>query len=252
MPYKRRRSTSVRPSKRARYATKNYAVGYKTGVYKRKRYNRSKFAKAVKKVLLKTCETKYVSKSISTTNFYHDTLKGINLWDGGATTLFPPQGDSDGNRNGDEIYVTGIMIRGVFTVPYDRRNMRMRMWFVPHNTNQGDPTVQSQFMHNITGNTLLDPIQADRWKGTQYLGDFTCKSTDQLTSAGNDKTIFFKKWLPIKRKVTFKEDSSQVPVSGMKESGYLVVTQYDTVTTLTTDVLITSSEISATLYFKDP
>lgn len=208
--------------------------------------------KLIKNVTLKQSETKYVSKSISVINFYHDTFKGINLWDASNTQIFPAQGTSDGHRNGDEIYLTGIMIRAVFVVPFDRRNMRLRMWFVPHNPVQGDPTVQANFQHNITGNIFLDPIQTDRYKGVKYLGTYRCLSSDQTTTAGSDKTILFKRWLPINRKITFQQDNSQAVVSGLKERGYIICTQYDTTTTLTTDVLITSMEMAATLYFKDP
>lgn len=208
--------------------------------------------KLIKQVTLSQSETCYRSKSVQVLNYYHDTVRPIDIWGPGNLSLWPPQGLSDGERKGDEIYTTGIMYRGVFQIPFDRRNTQFKMWYVPYNTEQGDSAVYNNFFHNVTGDGIIDPVQTDRWKGIKYLGKFKARSVDQnLTEVGNDKTIHIKRWIPIKKKITFINDGSQQP-SNMQEVGRLIVLPYDAISTFTTDIVITRSENCFTLYFKDP
>lgn len=207
--------------------------------------------KLIKGVTLKQAETCYRSKSVSIPNYFHDVLKPIDIWGPTNVGIWPNQGAGDGERRGDEIYLTGIMYRGVFQVPHDRRNVAFKMWYVPFNTEQGDPATYSNFFHNITGDGMIDPVQTDRWRGLRYLGKFRCRSVDQATGDPNDKTIHVKRWIPMKRKVRFIQDSSQQP-SNMPEVGRIMVLAYDTITTLITDIVITRSENCFTIYYKDP
>lgn len=222
------------------------------------KYSKKRFNRRVRKALLQTTETGYKTKVVVSgagSGINHDTLRKYVLWDVSDYSIFPTQGLGDGNRIGDEIYVTGMMIRATFQVPYDRRNTKIRLWYVPYNTDQGFPDQQSQFMHNVTGNTFLDPIQTKRWPGVKYLGQYQVKSTDQPHIIGEtlqDKTIMVKKWLPIYRKVAFKEDGSVVPVSGLKEHGWLIASAYDSITSATTDTVVSRCEMSCTMYYKDP
>lgn len=208
--------------------------------------------KLIKGVTLKQSETCYKSLARSVPNLFHDVLTQVSVWDPSSGGLFPSQGPGDGQRRGDEIYLTGIMYRGIFQVPHDRRNMRFKMWFLQHNSSQGSPGTYGQFFHNITGDGMIDPVQTDRWKGVRYLGTFKCSASDQATGDPNDKTIHVKRWIPLKRKVTFTEDGSVIPASGLKEEGSILIMPYDTITTLITDIVITRSEHCFTLYFKDP
>lgn len=204
--------------------------------------------------MLKTTETGYKSLTVAQgtgASINHDTLKGFQLWSSTLTSLFPSQGLGDGNRIGDEIYVTGMKIRFQFEMPHDRRNTKIKLWYVPYNSDQGAPVTQSEFQHNVTGNTFLDPIQNKRWVGTKYLGMYQLKATDQTTGV-QDKTLFIEKWIPIYRKVTFKEDGSSVIASGLKEQAAIIATAYDTYSTFQTDTVVSRGEIQCTLYYKDP
>lgn len=254
--------TAAAARRAARFAALRTArrVGMKVGGAggRRTRRGRTRFARKVRRVLLKTTESCYKSIEIpgadggGLSGCNHNTLKNYVIWGGSANfySLFPSQGLSDGERIGDEIYVTGIMLRATFQIPADRRNTRFKLWLVPHSDKQGDPANYPSFFHNITGNGFLDPIQTDRWKGIKYLGMYKCSSVDQ--EPAEDKTVMVKKWIPIYRKVTFQSDGSQVIASGLDENCYLSVLPYDTVTTLVTDTVITRVEASATLYYKCP
>ena len=95
-----------------------------------------------------------------------------------ADTIWPAVGDGDANRTGDMIQATGMKIRGVFEIPNDRFNMRMKIWYVQWNTGDGTPSTQSEFFHNISGNIMLDPIQNKRFRSIKYLGEIKCRPTD--------------------------------------------------------------------------
>lgn len=123
-------------------------------------------------------------------------------------TIFPSQGLGDGERNGDEIYVKGIMVRMIFQIPHDRRNTKFKLWYVPYNSVQGNLAVAADFMHVSANNTMLDFIQTDRWKGIKYIGQYRCSAADMITGS-QDKIVMVKKWIPINRKVTFISDASQ-------------------------------------------
>lgn len=205
---------------------------------------------------MKTTETCYKSKTIAqgtAAAINHDTLRKFIIYDTGNTQIFPAQGLGDGQRVGDEIFVTGIMIRCTFEMPYDRRNAKIKLWSVPYNASQGDPGIQAQFQHNVSGNTFVDPVQSKRWKGIKYLGMHQLRGTDQTTGEfGGDKTIVKKFWLPIYKKVTFTEDGSTIPASGIPTDWAIVATAYDTYSTFQTDTIVTRGEMVATLYYKDP
>lgn len=242
--YKKYRSYSNHSKRRA--GKLGYASG-KTG----RRGRSSGFARSVRKVLLQTTEGRYKSRAVDGTTMNHDVLTEIPIWTESTTGIWPSQGLTDGERTGDEIYTTGIMARLVLQVPHDRRNVKIKMWFLPYNSSQGVPTTKTDLFHAVSNNVMVDPIQTDRWKGIKYLGMHTCKAVDQTTGT-QDKTIILKKWIPLKRKVTFQSDGVALPCSGVPERGTLVFACYDSIASLTTDMLITNSECAYTLYFKSP
>jgi len=233
--------------KKARYSTASRTAGGR----RKSRGKKGSFAKAVKKVILSTAEKCW--KSVSTDGFVmkHDLATQNYFWDlsGGYTTLFPAQGNSDSDRKGDEIYAQGIMLRAVLQVPFDRRNVRIKAWFVQFDNSQGDPGDKTQFFHSISNNTMIDPLQSDRFPGTRYLGMFSCRPSDSVDVT--DKTILIKKWLPWKKKLHFKTDASTVPTN-IKNRGAVIWCAYDTVTSSILDTVVTATEVCYTLYYRDP
>lgn len=259
MPYKRKGSGRGGPMRKKAFTVVRYKRGPGPGVSyaggRRTKRGRSKFQRSVRRALLNTTETCYKSVTVAQgtgASINHDTLKKWELWnDVGSPSFMPAQGLGDGNRIGDEIYVTGIRIRGQFEMPQDRRNAKIKLWFVQWDNQQGDPAIQANFQHNTSGNTFIDPIQTKRYPGIKYLGMHQLRATDQTTGT-QDKTLFFNKWIPIYRKVSFKEDGSLACVAGLKTYGSLVATAYDTYSTFQTDTVVSRGEITATVYYKDP
>lgn len=225
----------------------------------------TRFQRAVRSVIFRTTEKKYKLATIqgpvdsnlnyNGTPWYHNALYVINLWNVNAGAsglrLFPSQGSSDGERIGDEIYVSGIKVRLILNLPADRRTTSVKVWYVPHDVKQGDPTIAGSFFHTGVGNTQIDQVQTDRWLGTKLLGTFRNNDPDN-TTAGAHGQIFMDLWIPIKRKVTFNNDGVQVFASGLKDVGNLLFAPYDKIGTLTSDIVVNNMQGTATLHYKDP
>lgn len=208
--------------------------------------------KLIKGVTLKQAETCYRTYKLESFTCYHNSIIRPHLWYPNnpiGNNMWPTQGNTDGNRQGDEIIVQGIRLRMVLNVPYDRRNTQFRMFFIMYNSTQGDPLNRTDFLHDITGNIMLDPIQTDRWPGVKYLGTYYCKGKD--LQGTDHHTILINRWISMKRKVKFNSDGDVMP-SNLKENGAIVILPYSTTGALTTDQVATNCQMTATLYFKDP
>lgn len=212
----------------------------------------------VRKVIGNQKETKYRTKaSSSNVGYKHDLVSvGSTVWETGATgsnNIWPNQGTDDNQRVGDEIYAKGLMVRGMLQVPYDRRTVKVDVYWLPYNSAQGDPTSDAasagDLFHPVSGNKLLDPVQIRRWPGLIKLGRYCCRATDQAMSNGLDKTITFQKYISLGKKINFC-GTSQIP-SNMPELGRILLVPYDTISTSTLDTVITRSEIATTLYFTE-
>jgi hypothetical protein len=157
------------------------------------------------------------------------------------------------------------MLRAVFDVPWDRKNVKLKAFFIPYNSDQGGVDTYSNVFHNITGNARLDPVQKKRYPGMKYLGTYqieterapyyTYSGGDQTPAASvissNTGTICIKKWIPMyNKKLFFRSDATNQP-SNLKEAGAIVLAPYSTINTTTLDNVILSGEMSATVYFKD-
>ena len=140
--------------------------------------------KIIKATQLKMAETKYKTKSYAVSNLYHDNLYDFQFWDSsGSANIFPAQGTTDSHRLGERIMAQGIRLRMAFQIPWDRRNLQIKMWFVPFNSSQGTPTNYSDFFHSVIGNSQLDPIQNKRWPGVKFLGTFSVRPKDRDSSS---------------------------------------------------------------------
>lgn len=232
------------------------------------------FAKAVKKVILSTAESKYRSVRMTdcyttssvgtvipmtqwvgvTGAFYvnHNRLFRFNIFSNNNPDVnkhpVPSQGNGDGQRNGDEIYAKGIKLRMCLTNGTDHHNAKWRFWLVEWNTVQGDPCVYDNMFHNVSGNLMLDAIQTDRFRATK-IGDYRYRSTDISPSVNGE--ILVSKWIPFKRKLCFTADDSIVIAKGMKEALTIVGVCYDSQNT-SQEISIGGITCHATLYYGDP
>lgn len=261
----KRRYTSGRFSRRVR---RRVPLRGKRPSWRRK-YLRGRrgFAKAVKSVILKTAESKYVSRAIQANSAYdvtwggfavnHNAIVEFTLINNTAPSVndlsYIPQGDADSNRNGDEIYSTSITVRSAISIPASRKNTTLKWYLLEYNSVQGTPTTYGDLFHNTTGSVLLDPVQRDRWK-LKYLATQRVQARDVLVDpAGtvNDVNINFVKKIPFKRHLCFQKDDSNIIVKGMKERLSLICVAYDMngSSTLSTCAYV---KMQGTINYRDP
>ncbi len=249
--------------------------------YSKKRYSRkatvskrvkaaprsmAKLARTIKAIQLKEQETNYKTIQPTIGALKHDSINEFSMWSS-STSVFPSQGAGDGNRIGDRIYPKGIRVRMCLDVPWDRKNVKVKAYYLPYNSDQGTPTSYGDLFHNVVGNSRIDPIQFKRWKGIKYLGTYKPRDNDasywrNIPSsvnvgdppanrlASNTASIYINKFIPINRKVWFLNDASIQP-SNLKENGSVLLLPYSTINTATTDNVILSGEGAFTVYYKD-
>ena len=218
--------------------------------------------KLIKDIQLKEQETNYKTIQPSIGALNHDSINEFKMWSS-STSVFPAQGTGDGNRIGDRIYPKGIRVRMCLDVPWDRKNVKVKAYYLPYNSDQGDPTTYNQLFHDVVGNSRIDPIQFKRWKGIKYLGTFkprdndasvyfTYKNTEDAPTelATNTATIYINRFIKINRKVWFNSDASLQP-SNLKENGSILLLPYASINTGTLDNVILSGEGAFTVYYKD-
>lgn len=202
----------------------------------------------VKKITLNQAETKYSTKSITFTELYHNSLNnfGTNILAG-----LPNQGTGDGDRVGDSINMVGIKFRLMLGQKGDRPNVSFRVFVVSYeDSTSGNPTAYNDFFHNVSGNALLDPVQYKRF---HVLKQFTVRNTKgsvDTFNAAKEYTRSVQFWVPYKKKVQFRGDSSILPVN-IPEHMNVIVVPYDAQGTLVSDNIAYGTG-AATIYYKDP
>ena len=229
---------------------------------------RKGFAKKVKDVILKTAETKFLSRLLTDTSMSegpgvptryimrHNQIEHFHIFNNtnpdAVKHPIPIQGDGDGARNGDEIYATGVRLAGSIQMGAGDKHSQFRMFLVENNDQVYSAgagiSTKNQTMHTVTGSTIMDTFQHDRVK-PKYLGTLRVPSRDVLDSA--DGSITFKYWLPLKRKFTFRQDDSPALAMGLKNKYTLMILPYKAVGTIDATA-IGEIQVAATLYYKDP
>ena len=224
----------------------------------------SNMRKMIKNVQLSQAETNYKSLAVTSSGMKHDLIYSFPLW-GPLSSVFPTQGTGDDQRVGDRITASSIKIRLCMDVPWDRKNVKVKLYYLPYNSDQGSPTSYGSLFNNITGNSMLDPINFKRWKGIQYLGMYRPRDNDAApygTYGGNEgapgasslstntASIVINKTIKLGRKAWFQDGTDQQP-SNFRENGTILVLPYATTNTATTDTIIEKMEGAYTLYYKD-
>ncbi|PAT00928.1 hypothetical protein CI105_09295 [Candidatus Izimaplasma bacterium ZiA1] len=219
---------------------------------------RSNLIKTIKDINISMAERKYLSKNLAsgTGVMNHNQIYQFHCWGPTGNTLnaLPSTGNTDSTRIGDRIYLEGFMLRASLAVAGDRRNTKVAVYFVPHNSEQGDPS--SDLFHNVTGSTQVDPLQKKRYPKAKLLGVFRVEPSNQwylgsnATVAENTGTMSINRFIPVKKKVFFIADASIKP-SNLQEYGTICFCPYQNWKTLSTDNLITGGDINITAYFKD-
>ena len=174
-------------------------------------------------------------------NLNHNTIaaKVINL-----AQAMPGQGVQDEQRVGDQINVSGWLLRMVIRQKADRPNMTFKYWIVE--VPKGETYVYNSWFDNVTNNTMLDKINTDNcrvkksgtWK--PYTGAMA-NATDQFT---------FVKQIFISNKKLYKFTRNGSQVHDQKDL-YILLVAYNAYGSLLTDTIATYEMVS-TVYFKDP
>ena len=203
---------------------------------------------------------KYKSATIETGVLNHNTVTEFNVWGptGNVFNVLPSVGNNDSERIGDRIFAKGIMLRSQVQLTWDRKSTRLAVYWVPHNSEHGEP--YADLFHHISGMTILDPIQKKRYPKAKLVGIYKVDANDQSTgsyggtigtpNANDQKIIFWKYYLPLNKKVYFKDEETSVPTN-LHEYGTFCLCPFDKTLAFHTDNVILSGTINATLYYKD-
>lgn len=220
----------------------------------------------IRNVQLSQAETNFKTLAVASAAMNHDTIYSFPIW-GPLGSVFPVQGTTDHQRIGDRITAMSMKIRMCITIPWDRQNVKLKMYYLPYNSDQGDPTDKAQLFHSLVGNTMVDPIQFKTWKGIQYLGTYRPKDNDAkswVTQGGhqvpddppanrlasNDATIYVNKTIKFNRRAWFRDAVGSQPMN-FKENGTILILPYASTNTATTDTVVRAMEGAYTLYYKD-
>jgi len=222
---------------------------------------KGRFVRKVNRAILRMADTRSVNKTwtfgqtggTAVRSFNHDTLYECILGSTGGNTSIPTGtsgGSADSQRNGGEVYSIGFQVSGMFSFPFDRRNTQVKIWLVEYNSNAGTVTNAGEFFKNVTGNDQLDPINNDRFPGVRLLKTLRLTARD-LQDASKNGSVYYKLWIPFKRKLRYSTNGLGNPVSGMRENLSLVMGCYDTFGALVTDTLIVDHDQRVSWFYKD-
>jgi len=221
---------------------------------------RSNLTKLIKDIQLGEAEMKYKTETIETGVLNHNSVTEFNCWGptGNVFDILPKTGNTDEQRIGDRIYAKGIMLRAQVQLTWDRKSTKLAVYWVPHNSEQGAPS--TDLFRNVSGMTILDPLNKKQFPKAKYLGTYKTEANDQSTGnyggsigtpqANDQKVIFFKKFIPLDKKVYFKANGLTTPTN-LPEYGTICLCPFDKTLAYSTDNLILSGTLNATLYYKD-
>lgn len=219
----------------------------KSAYSKRKKtsYKRGSFAKRVRSVVLKTCETKHKNYNFGKNEYYHNIFITHHL---NNMSCMPQQESGSMERIGDEINVSGWMVRMMLGQKADRPNVSWRYLVVkvPKNTSY----VYGNWFENITNNILLDPVNK---RLVTVLASGIWKHTTTSLEVGEtpkEQTYAHKLWIPYKKTIKFGPSEGALPITDPFDV-YMLIAAFDAYGTLFTDN-IGYAQTCSTIYYKDP
>jgi hypothetical protein len=218
-------------------------------------------------VIKRTAEPKFIhwdigaaSEAYGPSTLAHNSFNQWTIYSVASSStnlnLFPHVGDGRADRNGNEIYGKGFMLRGSFNFAGDRRGTTLRFYLIaPSQVTEG-PTYDKVF-ENITNNVELDPLDKANFPSTKYLGSYKIPDRSAPTAGIDgtyeliDSNLIFKKWIPFARKIKFKASNSNEPTN-IPPYMQLAVTAYDHNSALETDTCVKNIDLVASFYYSDP
>lgn len=232
------------------------------GKYSRK--GRRSFQSRVKKVLMKTSETKYYDIGFENEQLYHNCgtfqllfpgyIRAISQWFNPWSVI--QKGTNRFNRIGDKITPRGMSIKLWLGNKRDRPNLQYRIIVaILPKVVAGDITIPRfdpfQIPNSgLLGNYMLSP--ADHDKGVKFLYDrvFTVQQNTAFADANHAREIhaYKKLWIKRKRSRDIVYDTTSTDIVNKPLAVYVI--PYDSYGTLNTDNIASCAGYMR-MYYKD-
>lgn len=218
----------------------------------KKTYNGKSLIKLIKRVAIKTSETKFGSQQIENSQLYHNG--GVaGTWMQLNNLLASAQSANQQSRIGDKVFGKGLSIHLWLSNKLDRPNVMYRVILYTCPYDQYTSASPSNFWQGLHANKMIDYVNTDKYKIIKSKlikplpGDFSLEA-----SASNKEHSTELKWyIPLKNKpITYSADAGAVP-NNQNAIYNIGVIAYDAYGSLPTDN-IASFSIVYKFYFKDP
>lgn len=215
---------------------------------RRPAYTGKSLVSLIKKVSLRTQETKHVIRSIlNNSPIFHNSFNRI-----AANLCYSEQGITDSGTNvlcriGDTVTPVGVKLFVQLTQPSDRPNVTFKLVVVKFWGGVNPPVTIPQI--GISGCVMLDPLDTEKCSVVKSW-DFKAGDNYYNGTAASSKQMgkFFTLWLPLPKKpFVYAGDNSTL---GKTYQLSLGIAAFDVQTTLPTDVIGYVS-IQSQFYFKD-
>ncbi|KAJ1463805.1 hypothetical protein T484DRAFT_3650080 [Baffinella frigidus] len=254
MPKRGRSQSRTRQTKRAR---KNPYTRKRPAYERRAASSSRRFNKQVLNVIKRTAEPKELHTKLTSINtMNHNSFNIQAMYDrNGSHATWPLQGDGTNQRNGNEIYAKGFMIRGSMCFAGDRRGSTLRFYLV----NPKDNTVllnYEKMFQPITNSVAIDPLNRTNYPSAKLIGTYTVPDVSAPTMSvdGNfeliDTNVLIKKWIPFNKKIKFL-DGTNAPTN-INAYMALIVTCYDHNSASETDECVKATDLMMSFYYSDP
>jgi len=245
--------------------------------YKRKRYSRTprrtgrfsrkkSFVARVKKVIMKTSETKYYDDALDNVPLNHNVgfYQGLVPYVGSVPWFFNiwrniSPGPLRDQRIGDKISPVGISMKLWIANKFDRPNVlhRIIIAVLPKEYNGAVTTTNfNPFQNMATGNRLLLPADTD--KGVKFLYDKVVRLTSNQAIGGGypefnaavnkEGARYFKLWIKSKKGATITYNQALQQIINRPLALYVI--PYEQNNTAETSTVASVSGM-ARLYYKD-
>lgn len=204
----------------------------------------------IKKVVLRTSETKFCVRNLETAFIVHNVPA---LLDSNMTVVIP--GTSDEQRIGDSIVLQRFHIRIMLsTLSGLTPNVMYKFWLVrtPINNTTSLPYTYATWFKSYLGHWPLDPLNTDLVTVVATKSGKIASSFDNSVesgSAGYSMTKFIDWTVNMKnRRIEFAQDATTYPKNFVYQ---LLCAAYDNYGTLNTQNIM-RIQYSTQMYFKDP
>lgn len=235
------------------------------GSARRTRTRKGSFQKRVKKVILKTAETKYFDIGIENEQLYHNSGSFELLFPGFIIAIdawFNPwldivKGTSRFQRVGDKLIARGIKINLMLFNKNDRPNTKIRVIVASLPKSVAGTVTSSRFdpfqiaNSGAMGNNMLKPADTD--KGVRFMYDKIHTIANQLPGApsnfsNKEVTKVVKLWIKAKGNITYDTTDGANLVNRPIAVYCIPYEQYSTLNTYN----IASCAGFMRMYYKDP